>query len=787
MQETKIKDFILSLDILAPDSNSLTTATTSSTTTTTSRLLSNNTTMIGSYRKNQQQQQQTTQRSARFSRAWINLDNLNGSLLTISDTKSNQFRNRLANLNSIARALMATQTASKQLAANFKQNKKPPDTTLMRLNHHKQALANNNNASGRSSSSQAKGGKNAECCGVKVSYWFQEDNWHNLFMQILLLMLVVSRWLITRTEMSLNQRSLTLIVSVAIAADIWDFFSYLNLNLVFRHSYLLYTHLFILSISLLQFIFLHVDHDNQHHTNHHLFFHHNNNNESCGDMMDMNDVDTFCIQEKNENGGGGGGGGGGSNLIYKHYQQLKKKLSADPNLTLNSSATTNLSFKNMKQQQMKNFQQLNAKNANVYSFDSTLNHNNQHHLNYEKRSPHHNHFLGNLYYLFCCKIDRDHEPLFLVLLVGLFLHDASYLTFRIFVMSKLGFAESLSQEPSLFFFMLKNVLVILTQIHRVYCVSSRRKRQKLVDGYKEFIMNSNINNADESQMNTNKRRPSPMPYQLLGNNNNNNSNAMKPPLPNQFYSIQQQQQQQLPAYFNNHHLFTQSTNNFLNPPHLFQSSTQNPYRFAQIYADVGSLTPNNNNKANNELNRSLSTLGGASSTTFFFDPNLKSTTLFQQQQQQQQQQANNNGSIYFHPSTSFSTSMTPTPYQQHQDADSLLAVIAKEFGNQQQQQQQQHAHNLTTPLNPFTANKVGKALYGLPFLSSRSKASSLGMISAYGSNHQNNNESSNEKQQQFSQKYNHHQQHQQSKHQNMNHHHRSTTNSSQNKMKSSKI
>ena len=101
--------------------------------------------------------------------------------------------------------------------------------------------------------------KNVDCCDVKVSYWFQEDNMQHLFMQSLMVILVASRWLITRAELNLNQRSLILVISISVAADICDFFNYISLEVVYSSSYMIYVLLLILSLSLLQFVFLHVE------------------------------------------------------------------------------------------------------------------------------------------------------------------------------------------------------------------------------------------------------------------------------------------------------------------------------------------------------------------------------------------------------------------------------------------------------------------------------------------------------------------------------------------------
>lgn len=98
-----------------------------------------------------------------------------------------------------------------------------------------------------------------ECCDVKISYLFREDSFQNLFFQTLMLILCVSRWLITRAELNLNQRSLILVISVATAADTLDFFGYLGMPMVYASWHLLYSVLLIVSLSLVQFVFLHVE------------------------------------------------------------------------------------------------------------------------------------------------------------------------------------------------------------------------------------------------------------------------------------------------------------------------------------------------------------------------------------------------------------------------------------------------------------------------------------------------------------------------------------------------
>jgi hypothetical protein len=150
-----------------------------------------------------------------------------------------------------------------------------------------------------------------------------------------------------------------------------------------------------------------------------------------------------------------------------------------------------------------------------------------------------------------------------------------------------------------------------------------------------------------------------------------------------------------------------------------QHPANNAYRFAQLYTDVGSPLA-----SKTPLFKSMTTLG---SNQIYFEnsPNLykpalppvlfsqpQAHTLIQQQHQQHQQQL-----------------------QQHQQqtpsiTESVLAVMAQDYSLQRQLQNNEgtsYYHSamsppaLGTPVNPFTS-KVGKALYGLPFLS-RSKAS----------------------------------------------------------------
>jgi hypothetical protein len=96
---------------------------------------------------------------------------------------------------------------------------------------------------------------NIDCCDTDITYWFKEDQYQNLFFQLFLLILVSTRWLVTSTaKLSSTQRTFILILSMANALDTLDLFSCLSLEFVFKNSYLIFALLFMVSMSLLQFI-----------------------------------------------------------------------------------------------------------------------------------------------------------------------------------------------------------------------------------------------------------------------------------------------------------------------------------------------------------------------------------------------------------------------------------------------------------------------------------------------------------------------------------------------------
>lgn len=99
--------------------------------------------------------------------------------------------------------------------------------------------------------------KSIDCCQFDLTYWFKEDQYQQLFFQLLMLILIVSRWTIT-TDVQLNptHRTFILILSVANALDTLDLATYINLELIYQNTQLTYSLLLIVSLSLVQFMFL---------------------------------------------------------------------------------------------------------------------------------------------------------------------------------------------------------------------------------------------------------------------------------------------------------------------------------------------------------------------------------------------------------------------------------------------------------------------------------------------------------------------------------------------------
>ena len=210
---------------------------------------------------------------------------------------------------------------------------------------------------------------------------------------------------------------------------------------------------------------------------------------------------------------------------------------------------------------------------------------------------------------------------------------------------------------------------------------------------------------------------------------------------------------------------------------MYPPQVTNPYRFAQLYGD----TTTNANTTNN-FNRSCSTLGDANTAYFATDPNTHTTPLNRysiNNHHQQHGRLTNKANTLPHNLNDTSISSTlpgnynynqtfqsQSFYQQPQRVtsaggssslnsplpDSLLAIMNNDNQNYYAYKKQHYDQNITlcdqslpvggesnnkhngpasmaTPLNPFSA-KVGKALYGLPFLSRSKSSLSFGATNA---------------------------------------------------------
>jgi hypothetical protein len=146
----------------------------------------------------------------------------------------------------IAMALSQTELVNASIITSAKL----PAATLTSLNTTFPSQVNNTD-------SKINEKSNIECCDTEITYWFREDQYQNLFFQLFLLILVSSRWLVTSSaRLSSTQRTFILILSMANALDTLDLYSCLSLEFVFKSSHLVYALLMMVSISLLQFLFI---------------------------------------------------------------------------------------------------------------------------------------------------------------------------------------------------------------------------------------------------------------------------------------------------------------------------------------------------------------------------------------------------------------------------------------------------------------------------------------------------------------------------------------------------
>ena len=492
----------------------------------------------------------------------------------------------------------------KKVATNEATTRTLPNTTVT-------ALSKNNGAKGLSSPKNATsthevstlGTKKAEnrtadsklrgqieCCEVNVSYSFQEGLLQKLFVQILLLILVVTRWLVTHNGLSINQHMFLLVISLTNVADILDFYSYTSLEVIFMNSYLLYVVLFISSLSLLQYVFMQESFEldtrgpsslppssNVGHTM--PFYNWDKPPDLNSFQMDDNYPTGKSALLAGANKGHYDKDKSDKNLfglqaILKQYNLIKEKL--QPPGSLNEPVSQMTSFNNTNND-ANNFMNEMWRHERRMSMD-------RHRKNLFNKK--HCGDMSNLRRFFSCG-EKQSESMLLVMLLRLVFHDAWFLAFRVFFISKLGLGVVLSQKENVVFFAAKNSLIIMAQIYKVF--NSTRK-----DSFKGIMTNlrlrpnpnlgkgnfkSDINlsalidRSNSIYFSSEINETNPMTGERL---TSNPYLYFKKPTENKPNAYQQQQQQ--------HQRSTTSLQKLPSPQYLFSSkSPLNSNRFANIY------------------------------------------------------------------------------------------------------------------------------------------------------------------------------------------------------------
>jgi hypothetical protein len=338
--------------------------------------------------------------------------------------------------------------------------------------------------------SQHNSTTNGDCCDVQIGYGFETDNWNNMYIQLLVLILIVSRWLITRVELNQIQRGLILVVTLATGADALNFASYLRLEIVYLSKYLLHAQLLIFSLSLLQFVFLHVDatEPDQH-------------------------IEAYPIS-------------------------FKISQSSQPNRCLGRQEKEHLCW---------------------------------------------------------CMASQD--PIVYVLLCSLFLHDGSYLVFRVIIGFSLGWQDAVNSDSNFVFFLMKNIFIILAQAYKVYCVLNHKKQLQVpheshyradIDPYRFVkIYDVDVSSSSSSLRRMNSSRDkAAMDYYFGGQHITNR--IFKPALP--------------PALFEKH---GPSMKNQFERSQPFQDSDQCSYNEPILQKDYAAYKSNHYNNITSSFNPTI--------------------------------------------------------------------------------------------------------------------------------------------------------------------------------------
>lgn len=143
---------------------------------------------------------------------------------------------------------------------NFKQLADNQDDKIKELFASSSSLSLTSNLSNLTESNKAIA---FECCdSINLSHWVQQEYFNlesNIIIQILLIILILSRFLTTHANLTLNQRIIFLVISFFISMDIIEFFSYVNFENIFDNDHFVHLILFICTFSMIQFIYFNTD------------------------------------------------------------------------------------------------------------------------------------------------------------------------------------------------------------------------------------------------------------------------------------------------------------------------------------------------------------------------------------------------------------------------------------------------------------------------------------------------------------------------------------------------
>jgi hypothetical protein len=307
-----------------------------------------------------------------------------------------------------------------------------------------------------------------ECCDISLNYWFHEQYLNlesGVLFQIFLVIVMISRFLTTTVHVNVNQRFLILVMTSMACIDMIEFFSIVRMEEVYENISLVYVVLVVVSFSVIQFLFLNLD---------------------LIDPSSFTKSPSFHNEDSNS-------------LMKRSYNFLQNKFKPKP---------FHVSFVSFKQK--KSCEQVMSNKSDVCCMRC-----------------------GPARKFFTQKTDmsqknRNSNQLVFIIISSLFLHDLSFLAFRLFLCIQYGWYQMIAVNNSnLLFLMTKNLVITVLQIYKLYSMEKSKKIQRqnelILHRRLEFLSNNSsnyfrknndINNNINSNNNINKRQLSNDPYRF---------------------------------------------------------------------------------------------------------------------------------------------------------------------------------------------------------------------------------------------------------------------------------